>query len=77
MDDLLREDKDKAFVIHFDWEVELLQDLTASRQKLESALGTPIRFSSEHHDYVCPLRRVHYQQPAGIRRQHHGRCGED
>jgi VWFA-related protein len=38
IDDMLRVDKDKAFVIHFDWEVELLQDLTASRQKLESAL---------------------------------------
>jgi VWFA-related protein len=38
LDNLLREDKDKAFVIHFDREVELLQDLTSSRQKLESAL---------------------------------------
>ncbi len=36
IDDMLREDKDKAFVIHFDREVELLQDLTSSRQKLES-----------------------------------------
>ncbi len=35
---ILREDKDKAFIIHFDREVELLQDLTASREKLESAL---------------------------------------
>ena len=31
-------DKNNAFVIHFDKEVELLQDLTADRQKLESAL---------------------------------------
>lgn len=38
IDNMLREDKDKAFVIHFDREVELLQDLTASRQKLEKAL---------------------------------------
>jgi VWFA-related protein len=38
IDDMLRVDKDKAFVIHFDREVELLQDLTSSRQKLESAL---------------------------------------
>src|SRR5277367_575759 len=38
LDHLLREDKDKAFVIHFDHEVELLQDLTASRQKLEASL---------------------------------------
>ena len=38
LDHLLREDKDKAFVIHFDYEVELLQDLTSSRQKLETAI---------------------------------------
>ncbi len=31
-------DKDRAFVIHFDREVELLQDLTSSRRKLEDAL---------------------------------------
>ena len=35
---VLREDKDLAVLIHFDFEVELLQDLTASRQKLERAL---------------------------------------
>jgi VWFA-related protein len=38
LDHMLREDKDKAFVIHFDHEVELLQDLTSSRQKLEASL---------------------------------------
>jgi VWFA-related protein len=38
LEHLMREDKDKAFVIHFDWEIELLQDLTASRQKLNTAL---------------------------------------
>jgi len=37
-DQMLREDKDQAFVIHFDREVELLQDLTSSRRKLEAAL---------------------------------------
>ena len=37
-DQVLREDKDLAFVIHFDHEVELLQDLTPSRQQLEKAL---------------------------------------
>jgi len=35
---ILREDKDKAFLIHFDREVELLQDLTSSRKDLEVAL---------------------------------------
>lgn len=38
VDRVLREDRDKAFLIHFDREVELLQDLTPSRQKLEAAL---------------------------------------
>ncbi len=35
---VMREGKDMAFVIHFESEVELLQDLTGSRQKLEAAL---------------------------------------
>jgi VWFA-related protein len=38
LDQMLREGKDEAFVIHFDREVELLQDLTASRPKLNAAL---------------------------------------
>jgi VWFA-related protein len=39
LDHLLRVDKDLAFVIHFDREVELLQEFTASRPKLQAALG--------------------------------------
>jgi len=38
LEHILREDKDKAFLIHFDREVELLQDLTSSRKDLEAAL---------------------------------------
>ena len=38
-DQVLREDKDLAFVIHFDREVELLQDLTSSKKQLQSALS--------------------------------------
>jgi VWFA-related protein len=38
LDQLLRQDKDLAFVIHFDHEVELLQDFTPSRPKLQAAL---------------------------------------
>jgi len=38
LQDLLREWKDKAFVVHFDFDIELLQDLTNSRPKLEAAL---------------------------------------
>ena len=39
LDQVLREDKDVAFLIHFDYEVELLQDLTPSRKLLQDALG--------------------------------------
>jgi VWFA-related protein len=42
---VLREDKDKTFVIHFDHQVELLQDLTSSRKELEAALK---EVDSEH-----------------------------
>lgn len=38
LDHLLRQDKDLAFVIHFDHDVELLQDFTSSRPKLQAAL---------------------------------------
>jgi len=38
LNELMRVDKDKAFVIHFDWDIELLQDLTSSHEKLEAAL---------------------------------------
>jgi VWFA-related protein len=38
VDHMLREDRDNGFLIHFDREVELLQDLTPSRQKIEAAL---------------------------------------
>ena len=36
---VLRENKDQAFLIHFDSEVELLQDLTSSRRDLQDALN--------------------------------------
>jgi VWFA-related protein len=38
LEQVLRPDRDKAFLIHFDHDVELLQDLTASRERLEKAL---------------------------------------
>jgi VWFA-related protein len=37
-DHMLRQDKDTAFVLHFDREVELLQDVTGSKPKLQAAL---------------------------------------
>jgi VWFA-related protein len=45
IDQVVREDKDQAFLIKFDSEAELMQDLTPSRKKLQAALndveGTP------------------------------------
>jgi VWFA-related protein len=35
---VLREDRDQTFLIHFDHDTELLQDLTSSRARLERAL---------------------------------------
>lgn len=39
IDQVIREDKDQAFLIKFDAEAELMQDLTPSRKKLQSALN--------------------------------------
>ena len=38
LNEFMRVDKDKAFIIHFDSEIELLQDLTTDHKKLEAAL---------------------------------------
>jgi VWFA-related protein len=38
LDHMLTQDKDTAFLIHFDSEVELLQDVTGSHPKLQAAL---------------------------------------
>jgi len=39
LDQVLREDKDQAFVAHFDTRVEILQGLTSSHSELAAALG--------------------------------------
>jgi len=38
LEKVLREDLDKTFLAHFDFDTELLQDLTASKEKLRRAL---------------------------------------
>lgn len=40
LDQMVRVQTDRAFIIHFDREVELLQDLASSHEKLEAALGS-------------------------------------
>jgi VWFA-related protein len=49
LDQMLTADKDKAFVLHFDAEVELLEDLTNSRDKLKAAVDL-IEVGSPHMD---------------------------
>jgi VWFA-related protein len=39
LDQVLRPDRDQAFVIKFDFEAELLQDLTSSRESLQKVLN--------------------------------------
>ncbi len=39
LDQMITRPADRAFVIHFDREVELLQDLTSDHAKLEKAVG--------------------------------------
>ncbi len=38
LDKVLREEVDKTFLAHFDFDTELLQDLTSSKEKLQTAL---------------------------------------
>lgn len=38
LDEVLREEVDKTFLAHFDFDTELLQDLTSSKKKLQVAL---------------------------------------
>ncbi len=49
LDQVLRE-KDSGFLLHFDREVELLQDLTSSRDKLKSAIESLQTRSRYDHD---------------------------
>ena len=52
---VLREDQDKAFVIHFDREVELLQDLTSSHEQLR--IGARVAADSAVHTHQRRRRK--------------------
>jgi VWFA-related protein len=55
LDRVLREDRDQAFVAHFDLRVEVLQGFTSSRRALEAALArlsVPTRLSTLLYDAV-------------------------
>ena len=67
-DQVLRVDKDRGFVIHFDREVELLQDITSSRKKLQSALAlleTPRRTQEEGDNSPDSSSSAHGSSHAG------------
>ena len=77
-DQMLVQEKDKAFLIHFDREVELLQDLTSSREKLQSALEllqTPsdrARSNDPNDSDDSPLRIASWRRYPALRRRFSG-----
>lgn len=68
LDQVLREDRDLAFVLHFDIRVGLLQGFTSSRDKLASALdelAIPRRGSTLLYDAVRQASEELMQKEAG------------
>jgi VWFA-related protein len=68
LDQMLTQDKDRAFIIHFDREVELLEDLTSSRDKLQKGLDA-LRTPQPDRE---PSQDSGGQSPGGQRRMRHG-----
>ena len=62
LEQVLRPEKDLAFIIHFDSEVELLQDLTSSREKLEKS-PLPYPESRSFHSLSSSLFHVRSKNP--------------
>jgi len=71
LDQMLTAEKDQAFLIHFDREVELLQDLTSSREKLQSALAL-LQAPRYDRDSGGGGGSSPDSQPGGSRRTHGG-----
>jgi VWFA-related protein len=65
---VLRPEKDVAFVIHFDFDVELLQDITASRRLLEKALENLEAPTQQRQQRQYPRQQGPYPFPGGGRR---------
>jgi VWFA-related protein len=66
---VLRPEKDVAFVIHFDFEVELLQDLTSSRKLLERALENLEAPARQRQQQQRSQQPMPYPYPGGGRRR--------
>src|SRR5882757_1426295 len=69
LDQMLTAVKDQAFIIHFDRQVELLQDLTASRDKLQTALAS-LETPSPDRDSQTGGESSPDSSPRGSRRMH-------
>src|ERR1022692_3870875 len=76
---VLRPEKDLAFVIHFDFDTELLQDITASRKLLEQALENLEAPAQQRQQTQSPQQQSPYPYPfpggGGRRRGGMGRGG--
>ena len=76
---VLRPEKDLAFVIHFDFDTELLQDITASRKLLEQALENLESPAQQRQQTQSPQQQSPYPYPfpggGGRRRGGMGRPG--
>jgi VWFA-related protein len=71
LDQMLTTAKDRAFIIHFDREVELLQDLTSSRDKLQSALAS-LQTPKSERDSGSGGESAPDSSPGGSHRMHGG-----
>jgi len=71
LNQMLTAAKDQAFIIHFDREVELLQDLTSSRDKLQKALAS-LQTPTPDRDSGGGGGSTPDSSPGGSRRMHGG-----
>jgi VWFA-related protein len=70
LDKMLTGEKDRAFLIHFDREVELLQDLTSDKDKLEKALDS-LSAPTMHRDPQSDPQSDPQRDPSSNPRGHH------
>jgi VWFA-related protein len=71
LDQTLTAAKDQAFIIHFDREIELLQDLTSSRDKLHTALAS-LQTPRSNQDSGGGADSATDSAPGGSHRMHGG-----
>ncbi len=72
---VLRPEKDVAFVIHFDFEAELLQDVTSSRKLLEQALENLEAPAQRQVQQRQPTQQTPFPFPGGGGRRRGGPMG--